>query len=59
MDERTSDFLLSYLKTIECWSSRDSNPLPPVQQTGALPTQRISAKMTGIIFALVCIVFLV
>ena len=53
MDERTSDFLLSYLKTLECWSSRGSNPLPPAQQTGALPTERISAKMRGIIVSLV------
>ena len=32
-------FLLSYLKTLRCWSGRGLSQRPPAQQTGALPTE--------------------
>ena len=34
-----STFCSFYLKTPSCWSGRGSNPWPPAQQTGVLPTE--------------------
>ena len=39
MSLQRQHFLLSYFKDPECWSGRGSNPWPPAQQTGALPTE--------------------
>ena len=33
-------FLLSYLKTLRCWSGRGLSQRPPARQTGALPTEQ-------------------
>ena len=37
MSLQRQHFLLSYLKTLRCWSGRDLSQRPPARQTGALP----------------------
>ena len=44
MSLQRQHFLLSYFKDPECWSGRGSNPWPPAQQTGALPTEQTSRR---------------
>ena len=36
--------LAVFLKNPDCWSGRDLNLRPPVQQTGALPSELTGAR---------------